>query len=264
VKTSKSLPLPKIAVIIPVYNHWNYATDCVDSLLATTPGVHVILVDDCSPEVPPAAWLKERFHQSNGHNVYVRHPKNEQLTAAWNTGFRHAFRINPDFIVAGNSDILFSPDWWIALQQASRIGYHLVGPMTNTPGNTKLQEITRLIPTYATDHTEAGIARVSTALRGWRNHVEPTPINGFFMWAKTADWKSGAYKENFVFRPSNSHFNSGKKNPTPLMTGNEDELQSRWGNKLKRKFGVACGSFIFHYRSVTRGIHYAKGRWSRK
>ena len=43
----------------------------------------------------------------------------------------------------------------------------------------------------------------------------------------------------------------------------EDELQDRWKAK-GWKFGVACGSFIFHYRSVTRGIKYAKGKWSRK
>jgi hypothetical protein len=46
------------------------------------------------------------------------------------------------------------------------------------------------------------------------------------------------------------------------MTGNEDELQSRWRAK-GMKFAAALGSFIFHYRSVSRGKKFAKGKWLR-
>lgn len=254
---------PKIAVVIPIYNYWEYVADCVDSLLATTPNVHVILVDDASPLPPPKGWLRDRV-QGNPQCSYVRHRYNQQLTAAWNTGFHHAFKVpGVEYIVAANSDILFSPLWWEGLEYASQLGYHLVGPLTNTPGNTEAQDILRFIPDYATDNKPEGISVTAARLATLKGLVEPTLINGFFMWGRADHWREGSYGPEQVFRPSNPRFKSGKKNPTPLMTGNEDELQLRWRAK-NWKFAVACGSFIFHYRSVTRGVRYAKGKWSRR
>lgn len=254
---------PKIAVIIPVYNYWEYVNACLASLLETTPNVHAIVVDDRSPIPPPKAWLRDMV-TGNPQCTYVRHKYNMQLTAAWNTGFQHAFRLpNIEYIVAGNSDILFSPLWWEGLEYASKLGYHLVGPMTNTPGNTTAQDVMRFIPNYVTSDSAKAVADTATRLSTLKGLVEPTLINGFFMWAKREHWQEGCYGPDLVFRPSNPRFKSGRKNPTPLMTGNEDELQQRWKG-LGWKFAVACGSFIFHYRSVTRGVRYAKGKWSRR
>lgn len=256
--------VPKIAVIIPVWNFWDYAVDCVESLLATTPGVRAILIDDCSPSRPPPAWLKSKILTSNGQHIYTRHKYNMQLTAAWNTGFQRTFAAtDAEYIVAGNSDILFSPGWWESLEYASQKGYHLVGPITNTPGNTTQQDVKRFVSDYEPANDPVSIGKVTSRLSVLKGHVEPTLINGFFMWAKAEHWNEGRFSAEHIFRPSNPRFKSGRKNPTPLMTGNEDELQLRWKAK-GWKFGVACGSFIFHYRSVTRGVKYAKGRWSRK
>jgi glycosyltransferase involved in cell wall biosynthesis len=254
---------PNITVIIPVYNYWSYAVDCVDSLLAVSPSVNVVIVDDASPEMPPAQWLRERIANSDGQHRYIRHDRNKQLTAAWNLGFVHAFDLKTEYIVAGNSDLLFSPGWWESLLYASAAGYHLVGPMTNTPGTSALQNIDRYVPDYALSNSREGIAATAAKLVPLKHNVELSKINGFFMWAKAADWKSGSFDSKHVFRPSNAIMPSGKTNRTPLMTGNEDELQARW-KKMGRRFGVACGSFIFHYRSVSRGTRFAKGRWMRK
>jgi GT2 family glycosyltransferase len=48
-----------------------------------------------------------------------------------------------------------------------------------------------------------------------------------------------------------------------MMTGNEDELQARWAKK-GMKSGVVLSTFIFHYRSVSRGDKYKWGRWYRQ
>jgi len=40
-------------------------------------------------------------------------------------------------------------------------------------------------------------------------------------------------------------------NPKDKMTRNEDELMGRW-KKLGITSAVACSSFVFHYRGVTR------------
>lgn len=251
---------PRIAVVIPVYNHWDYVMACVESLIATTPGVRAVVVDDASPTPPPKSWLKNTILDPH---IYLRHRYNRQLTATWNTGFQTALALPVDYVVAGNSDILFSPLWWEGLEYASQRGYHLVGPMTNTPGNTKPQDVTRFVPDYTTEDKAGSIATTAARLATLKGLIEPTLINGFFMWAKTEHWKEGQFAENQVFRPSNPQFLNGRRNPTPYMTGNEDELQARWRTK-GWKFGVACGSFIFHYRSVTRGVKYAKGKWSRR
>ena len=43
--------MPKISVIVPVYNAENFLTDCVDSILSQTfTDYEMILVDDGSPD----------------------------------------------------------------------------------------------------------------------------------------------------------------------------------------------------------------------
>jgi hypothetical protein len=66
-----------------------------------------------------------------------------------------------------------------------------------------------------------------------------TLINGFCMVSTTDKWWSGAYSKEAVF------------NPKHKMTKNEDELQGRW-MKLGRVIAVSPGSFVWHYRGVTR------------
>ena len=47
--------MPKVSVIVPVYNAERYLAQCVDSILAQTlPDMQVILVDDGSTDSSPA------------------------------------------------------------------------------------------------------------------------------------------------------------------------------------------------------------------
>jgi hypothetical protein len=47
------------------------------------------------------------------------------------------------------------------------------------------------------------------------------------------------------------------------MTLSEYELQGRW-RKDNLHIGFCPGSFVFHYRAVTRGDRYKRGKWYRK
>ena len=76
-------------------------------------------------------------------------------------------------------------------------------------------------------------------------------------------WRKGKFDAQNYYRPVNTHTSKGKKNPTPLMTLNEDELQSRWTAK-GMKSAIALSTFIFHYRAVSRGDKYKMGKWYRK
>jgi hypothetical protein len=65
-------------------------------------------------------------------------------------------------------------------------------------------------------------------------------LNGFCLVAKVADWFALAHSQDQPF------------NPRYRMTRNEDELEGRWARQ-GRRFGVACTSFVFHYRRLSRG-----------
>ena len=61
-----------------------------------------------------------------------------------------------------------------------------------------------------------------------------------------------AYDAEHVFKPRNDVNSRGHKNPTPLMTLQEYELQGRW-HAAGLRSGVVLSSFVFHYRAVSRG-----------
>jgi hypothetical protein len=82
----------------------------------------------------------------------------------------------------------------------------------------------------------------------WFDH-----INGFCLTALTEKWWSGSYDSEHVFRPDFK------------MIRNEDELEGRWLSS-GRKIGVVPGSFVLHYRGVSRNsIYGSQGRgWFRR
>ena len=66
-----------------------------------------------------------------------------------------------------------------------------------------------------------------------------SPINGFCMVGLTNTWWDCAFSSECVF------------NPAFKLTRNEDEFQGRAAS-LGKTVGVAPGSFVWHYRGVTR------------
>ena len=77
--------LPKVSIIIPVYNHEKYIRECVESALAQDyENLEVIVVDDGSTDGTPEI-LKEFGERIN----YIRQ-ENQGTSAALNTGLRHA------------------------------------------------------------------------------------------------------------------------------------------------------------------------------
>jgi glycosyltransferase involved in cell wall biosynthesis len=197
------------------------------------------------------AWMDEL---PKDRVILKRFPNNNGLTRSWNWGLQMAKSMGATYTIAGNSDILFSPHWHEGLIYNLENGYHLVGPVTNTPGPTNRgrQKIHHFYPKYKVSDDAVEIAKVAEHLRETQEMAAAVRINinGFFMMARTDVWWSGAYNQNVVF------------NPKHKMTFNEDELQRRW-SKLKRKVGFVPRSFIFHYRAVSRGDRHKHGAWYR-
>lgn len=242
---------PTLCVIIPSFRHFDYVFACLESLQATTPDACVLLLDDASPDYPydrVLAWTRRPL------TAAIRFDVHGGLTRSWNEGLRHARQLGIPYAVCGNSDLLFSPGWEQPLLRALDQGYKLVGPVSNTPGTTigGRQDVAAWLAEYTLSDTPDSIATTAAKLLQCYGYTGyGSPLNGFCMMARTADWWEGAFDSQHVFNPANK------------MTGNEDELQARW-RRRGWTTAVVPGSFVFHYRSVSRGERYKRGRWLRR
>jgi GT2 family glycosyltransferase len=233
--------MPELTIVLPTFGHFDFARRAAESLFAVTPQIDLqcLVVDDCSPDwdsVDWSAWPQDRLE---------RHHFNEWagLTRSWNWGLSRARELGSRYAVCTNSDILFTPGWFEPLRDAIEAGVSLAGPLSNAPGYLPTQDIERHLPGYRLTDDPAVLADYATALRARYpgNCHKPAHVNGFFMMAKTDVWWSGAFDAQHVFDPKHR------------LTGNEDELQTRW-KKMNRACCYVPSSFIFHYRSVSRGF----------
>jgi glycosyltransferase involved in cell wall biosynthesis len=262
--------MKRLAVIVPTFNHLEYAASAVASALDwSLPGTVALVVDDASPDWHrPSVGVTK--HLNGLRAVYgksrvqlERFDVNGGLTRSWNRGLQLAREQGYEYACCTNSDVLFSPGWDIPVYTALDAGLALAGPVTNAPGTEHAQWVGHLLPDYRPSDLLSELICVSELISGHRErHVEGT-VNGFCMVARTATWWANAYDDAHVFRPRNDFTSRGERNPTPLMTLNEYELQRRWHAKGLRT-GFCPGSFVFHYRSVSRGDAHRKGQWLRK
>ncbi|MCX6895282.1 MAG: glycosyltransferase [Verrucomicrobia bacterium] len=228
----------KFTLIVPVYGEFDFAFKCLDSLVRHTTDYRCIVIDDCSPGWTDAVRAeierivpRERLH-------FERFDPNRGLTAAWNRGLELARDFGCPYAALVNSDTLFTPGWLVrtvaALDQVD-----LVGPMSNAPGEHEQQQIQRLLRDYRPDDSPEALADLSWRLRDkFSGQIRPGVVNGFWFAAKTKTWWNNAFDATHVF------------DPAKRLVGNESEFQKRFRGKI----GAAADVFIFHYRSVSRGL----------
>ena len=76
--------MPKVSIVVPVYNMQKYLAVCIKSLKAQTlSDIEIILVDDGSSDNSPA--LCDAYAQENPM-IRVVHKPNGGLTSAWKRG----------------------------------------------------------------------------------------------------------------------------------------------------------------------------------
>lgn len=262
----------RIGFICPVYNATlfsNYSYTALKSFFDTTSNGVAIVVNDGKTGWN-AAYEMSLHHLANNYSANSLHILNFNtaggLTRSWNAGLAKAAELNLDFAIAGNNDIIFSNNWYEGIIHALSTGYSLVGPISNAPGVTSngKQNIELYLPDYVLTDNLIEINKVATQLQQLSfNKVIDNKVNGFFLMASLNSWINGKFDKNYFFRPKNKFTSKGYIISKPLMVGNEDELQARWENK-NMKSGIALNSFIFHYRSVSRGDKYKKGKWYRQ
>lgn len=99
---------PLISIIVPVYNVQDYLRKCIDSLLNQDyENCEIVLVNDCSTDESPRI-AKEYVAKHPNKCILVNHEKNGGLSAARNTGIKHA---NGEWLSFVDSDDWVSKDY---------------------------------------------------------------------------------------------------------------------------------------------------------
>lgn len=226
-----------VAIIIPTFGHFDYAALAIESA-SRTPGSMLIVVDDAS-----TAWPGERivsgWVESTTPYVLQRYSENAGLSRSWNAGLRLARAYGCEFAVCGNSDLVFPRGWWHSIEVALRV-HHFAGPVTNAPGHVRDQNVGRYLPAYEVDDDPDDIdVTQSYCDRLDAQSVVRSNLNGFCITGRT---------ESF-FRVADPHPFS----PSIPLAGNEDDFFRR-AEPLGLSSVVVPQSFVFHYRSVSRGL----------
>ncbi len=98
--------MPKISVVIPVYNVEKYIEECLESVISQTfTDTEIICVDDCGTD--GSMSVVERYAQQDSRIKILRHDKNKGLGAARNTGIEEA---KGEYIFFLDSDDYILPD----------------------------------------------------------------------------------------------------------------------------------------------------------
>lgn len=81
--------MPEISVIIPIYNVENYLAKCLDSVINQTyKDIEIICVNDCS--LDNSVEIAKKYEQKDGRIRIIQREQNGGLSAARNSGIRHA------------------------------------------------------------------------------------------------------------------------------------------------------------------------------
>ncbi len=238
----------QVAAVIPTFKHFEYAKRAVRSFLDSTPDALAILVDDGSPDWP-GDFVVKTWADPKRFIIYRFKINNKDLTRSWNKGLEIAREHGAKYTVVTNSDVMFIPGWWASMQYALDSGVDLAGPITNAAGHRPKQSWRQYFPGPQVVDNVDYLSKIAAEIRlkqGGKTWFDVRGLNGFCMAAKTAVWWADPHGEHTPF------------DPRYKMERNEDKLAARW-RKLGRKISVVPGSFVFHYRGVSRGGAATRG-----
>lgn len=107
--------MPKLSVIVPVYNVEKFLPRCLNSILSQTlSDIEIICVDDCSPD--KSIDILQDYEKRDSRIKVLRHSKNKRQGGARNTGITIA---TGDYIGFIDSDDWIEPDYYEKLYNAA-------------------------------------------------------------------------------------------------------------------------------------------------
>ncbi len=138
--------VPKVSIIIPVFNALSLTQECLRSLSGDTHNIEyeIIIVDNASKDNTPN-WLREESKKNASLRIFTME-KNVGFGPAVNFGIRQS---RGEFIVILNNDTIVAKGWLgfliNAMEKDDSIG--IVSPVTNYVGeDLKLMKMQRSFP----------------------------------------------------------------------------------------------------------------------
>lgn len=98
--------MPKVSVIVPIYNVEQYIRECITSLTCQTlQDIEIICVDDCGTD--KSMEIVEQFAKNDKRIKIVHNDKNSGLSESRNQGMKYA---SAPYIMFCDSDDFFAPN----------------------------------------------------------------------------------------------------------------------------------------------------------
>ncbi len=235
---------PRAALVVPVWNQWDYTRRFLESFEAGGgEGCRLLVVDNGSTDETPRR-LRE-WKKRLGFEV-LRNRSNRGCAPAWNQGARRVLAWKPAWIGVLNNDLVLTPGWLKALlDRAEERGWWMASPATRE-GRLDYD-----LESYARAYTRRCRSWDAPGYFGWCFLVRPEAFKvcGFFdetfrfgkgededfarrLWAKGLP--TGITGCSFVH-----HFGSPTVNALKgrigegFERGNLDHLRRRWGRPPK-------------------------------
>lgn len=229
----KTYPIQVPVVVVPVFNAYEDALECINSLiLSTSSDIPILVLDDASTDERVQSLFAALCR--NGKFIYVRKSSNSGFVGTVNLAFDACY---PHDVIVVNSDVIVPPEWLDRLRDAAYVRSTIATATPLTNNGTLLSVPYRNKPVFmldsglTTQQADKRIRAMSLKLRP----ILPTAIGHCTYFKRSALSQVGYFDE--VFAPG---------------YGEEVDFSQR-ANALGFTHVAADDLFVFHKGSRSFG-----------